>query len=449
MQHDYDMLHASARADETMLTTPLNVLDELYLHLDREQEAWSVHLEIRVEGRLDGERLAGAVRAAADRHPIARAQLASARATDVRYHWEIADELLDVDLQEIEADEVALDEARDRLLSRTPALDRPGPFALLLAHCDAGDVLVLNLHHAAGDGLSALRLMGSIARAYAGEEDPVPAIDPLEVRDVSAMAGAGSVKERLTRGRAALDYLARGVSAPTRIASQDGSESAGYGVQRTTFEPDEVERLLARRSAGATVNDVLLGGLAFAVHEWNERHDAPTGAIYLMMPINLRPAPWRLEVLGNFASYVSVRIGQGDHATLEAAIAAAAASTRRIKDGGVAGLIVDLFDAPTLLPTGLKQRMQDLIPLTGNVIVDTAVLSNLGRIESVPHLGDAGAVREVWFSPPGRMPLGASFGAATLDDRLFLTLRHRHPLFDGPAARDFLDTFKRGLLDGP
>jgi hypothetical protein len=56
---------------------------------------------------------------------------------------------------------------------------------------------------------------------------------------------------------------------------------------------------------------------------------------------------------------------------------------------------------PTTAP---KRRMQDLIPLTGNLVVDTAVLSNLGRIADVPQLGDAGAVREVWFSPPGRMP---------------------------------------------
>ena len=46
------------------------------------------------------------------------------------------------------------------------------------------------------------------------------------------------------------------------------------------------------------------------------------------------------------------------------------------------------------------------------------------------HLDDAGSVRELWFSPPGRMPLGASFGAATLDQRLLVTLRYRHTLLD-------------------
>jgi NRPS condensation-like uncharacterized protein len=74
------------------------------------------------------------------------------------------------------------------------------------------------------------------------------------------------------------------------------------------------------------------------------------------------------------------------------------------------------------------------------------VLSNLGRIDSVPQLGDAGAVREIWFSPPGRMPLGASLGAATLDGRLFMTLRYRHALFDAAAAAQFLAEFKRLLL---
>jgi NRPS condensation-like uncharacterized protein len=166
-----------------------------------------------------------------------------------------------------------------------------------------------------------------------------------------------------------------------------------------------------------------------------------------MMPINLRPPEWRFEVVGNFASYVSVRVGGSDHESLDAAVASASASTRRIKDGGIAGLIVDVFDPPTLLPTGLKRRMQDLIPLTGNIVVDTAVLSNLGRIDDVPHLGDAGAVREVWFSPPGRMPLGASLGAVTVDGRLFVTLRYRHALFDRDAATRFLADFKATLVD--
>ncbi len=427
-----------------MQTAPLTVLDELYLHLDREQEPFSVHMEIRVEGRIDAERLRAAVRKAALRHPIARARLADTRAADVRYRWEIADELASVDLEEIECDVPAdLTNGRERLLGRIPDLDRPGPFSLLLAHDRRGDVVVMNLHHGAGDGLSAVRLMASIARAYSGEEDPVPDLDALEVRDVSR----GSIRERITRGRTALEYLPRWVTTPARIAPQGHSDRPGYGFELLSFQPEEVEQLLALRTGGATVNDVLLAGLAVAVHRWNEQHGASSGPVYLMMPVNLRPPEWRFDVLGNFAAYVSVHLASDDQKTLAAAIQATAANTRRIKDNGIAKYVVDFLSLPSALPTGLKRRMQMLIPLTGNAVVDTAVLSNLGRLPPAPHLGDAGAVQEVWFSPPGRMPLGASLGVATLDGRLFLTLRYRHALFDANAAADFLATFRRVLLE--
>src|SRR2546423_13319010 len=74
-------------------TARLNLLDELYLHLDRPQEPWGVHFEVDVAGRLDDARLADAIAAAAARHPIARARLARTRATDARYDWEIMDRL--------------------------------------------------------------------------------------------------------------------------------------------------------------------------------------------------------------------------------------------------------------------------------------------------------------------------------------------------------------------
>ena len=71
-------------------TTPLNVLDELYLHLDREEEPWTVHVEIRVDGRIEFAALEAAVREAAARHPIARAELAPSRGIDLHYEWLIA-----------------------------------------------------------------------------------------------------------------------------------------------------------------------------------------------------------------------------------------------------------------------------------------------------------------------------------------------------------------------
>jgi NRPS condensation-like uncharacterized protein len=430
-----------------MDTVRLNLLDELYLHLDREEEPWSVPLEMHAEGSLDDDRLREAIRTAAARHPIARARLADTRGTDVRYDWEIADELADPPLEVFSCDDdAALGEVRERLLSSLPPLDRPGPFRVALAHKPNGDSVILNLRHAAGDGMAALRLMGSIARAYAGEEESPSPVDPLEVRSIQDMAGAQSLGERIKRSRAALDYVTRGVTRPARIAADGADDRPGYGFALLHLEPDEVEEVRSRRPDGATVNDALLGALALTVRRWNERHGEDTGWTYLMMPINLRPAEWRFDVVGNFASYVSVHLAPDEQTDLDTATRAAAERTRRIKDNGIAGLIVDLLAMPTALPTAVKKRLQDLLPLTGNVMVDTAVLSNLGKLEGVPHLGDAGAVKAVWFSPPGRMPLGASFGAASLDGSLFLTLRYRHALFGAGAAAEFADLYREQLL---
>src|SRR3954454_23026051 len=245
-----------------MREAALNLLDELYLHLDREDEPWTVHLEIQAEGRLDPARLRSAIREAAQRHPIARARLADARATDVRYRWEIADELTDPQLEVVEGHDFAA--ARERLMATSPPLDRPGPFTVLLARQREGDSLVLNLHHAAGDGLAALRLMGSIARAYGGEAAPEPPVDPLAVRDIRDLVG-GSIGDRLKRGRGALEYVTRGLSPPARIAERGESERPGYGFELLSLAADEVERLRERKPDGATVNDVLLGALAVTI----------------------------------------------------------------------------------------------------------------------------------------------------------------------------------------
>jgi NRPS condensation-like uncharacterized protein len=427
-------------------TAELNILDELYMHLDRPDEPWSVHLEVELEGRVDESRLAEAVRSAAAIHPLARARLCEWTGTDVRYRWEIGDELERPPIEVAEcAGDAELAAAREDLMAARPPLEEGPPFAIVLAHGPRGDSIILNLHHAAGDGLGALRLMGSILRAYAGEDDPTPAVDPLEVRDIGELVGAASLADRLRRGRALVEHMSRFATSPTRVAPDGGGdERSAYGFELMRLDAADV---VAKRTGDATANDVLLAALGIAIRRWNESHGAGVDRMALMMPVNLRPGEWRFDVVGNFASYVTVHLGADEQDDLESAVAATAERTRRIKDDGVAGLIVDLLQFPAALPTGVKRRLQDLIPLTGNRVVDTAVLSNLGRLEAIPDLGgDAGAVKSVWFSPPGRMPLGASLGTATVGDDLFVTLRYRHALFDAAAAAGFAALYREVLI---
>lgn len=78
------------------------------------------------------------------------------------------------------------------------------------------------------------------------------------------------------------------------------------------------------------------------------------------------------------------------------------------------------------------------MPLTGNRLIDTAILSSIGAVEEPPSFGtEAGETLELWFSAPTRMPMGISVGAVTVAGRLHLVFRYCHALFDADAAGRF------------
>src|SRR4051794_37491630 len=227
-----------------MISTELNILDELYLHLDRDDEPWSVHVEVVVEGRVNGARLADAIASGMRAHPIARARLAPTRGTDRRYRWEIAEDAIDPPLEEIDCagdDELAA--AREGVMSTSLPLDAPPPFAVTLAHHSGGDAIMLNLNHAAGDGMSAVRLLASFLRAYAGVDDPTPSVDPLDVRDIRALVDEGSVGSRLGRLGALAEQAPRLISSPVRVAAQGGRDRVGYGFELAALGGEEMERV--------------------------------------------------------------------------------------------------------------------------------------------------------------------------------------------------------------
>jgi NRPS condensation-like uncharacterized protein len=318
---------------------------------------------------------------------------------------------------------------------------------MLLAHHPDGDAIVLSFHHAAGDGVSTFRFMSAVARAYAGEPDPLPAVDPIAARDVRSLIGR-SVRARLGRGRAVSEMARRARAEPVRMALPGGDSPDGYGFELFTLSRDEVDAVRARGAAGATLNDVLLGGLAVAVRRWNARHGGSRGSVYLMMPVNVRPAAWRSEVLGNFAPWIGVRVGEREQDDVRAATAAIARRTARIKARRLAGMLVDLWEPAYELPVAAKRVIEPLLARASRFTVDTAELSNMGHMTGLPDaLGDAGAITSFWWTPPGWPKLGASFSAVTFKSRLFIGLRYRAAVLDDAGAIELARLFREALLD--
>jgi NRPS condensation-like uncharacterized protein len=432
--------------DRSGPSVPLNLLDELYLNLDREAEPWTVHYELHVAMHLDPDRLVTAVASAAARHPLARARLASWRFQDRSYDWQIADKLDEVPLKILACrDEEALALEREQLFNTSPSLATAPPFAMLLARCGEGDVLMLNLHHAAGDAISAARLMLSIMRAYVGEPDPVPGLDPLAVHDVRELAAARSATELAARSSALLAGAWRPLQHTARVAREGANGRTAYGFELLTLSAEESARLFDSRPRGATVDDLLLGALAVAIQRWNEQHGHRGQPIALSMPVNLRPAEWRFEIFSNFAAWVTVWVRPKPGDALSSVVERVAAVTGAIKRYRLGGVAVDLLRIPGRLMIATKRWLPYLKTLTGDVVVDTASLSDLGTIHALPPPFDAPETA-AWFSPPSQMPLGVAIGALTLGNRLHVAMRYRHAQFDRVAARRFMELYRAELL---
>src|SRR5882724_2772263 len=101
-----------------------------------------------------------------------------------------------------------------------------------------------------------------------------------------------------------------------------------------------------------------------------------------MMPVNMRPPAWSMDVFGNFAPWAPVRISPREHADLGNAAEAAAARTRRIRQNGIAGLVVDMNAAMHAVPVTWARRVANDLPARFGV--ETAMLSNIGHADRIP-----------------------------------------------------------------
>ena len=426
---------------------PFSAIDEAIHTLDAEPAPWSIQLEARVAGTFDEDRLRAAVQQALIRHPMAHARKVPASAFARGWHWEIPS-VLDLDPTRIVqcGDDHALASARGDLYSLSVPLAESPPVRVRVANHPGGDLIMLNVNHAAFDGFGSLRLLHSIARAYAGRPDPQAQVDVRKTRDVAALTEQPRSSHRLRRLRLVMEKLSDFVGAPARVAEQGRSERPGYWFHHVQLASEETEALVSRRPPGSTVNDVLVAALHVTVARWNEERHVARRRIGVLVPTNLLPANSRTQLVGNFSVPVRVVTRPRHHESSRDVLEAVAAQTQKMKREETAAVMADLLSTPARLPGWAKRGLPALLWLTGNRLVDTAILSNLGKVDEMPSFGpDAGETVELWFSPPGRMPLGLAVGAVTAADKLHLVFRYRHALLDAAAAADFADLYLRSL----
>ncbi len=425
------------------MSLPSTMLDESLLLLQETRASWNVQFELGTDHHLDEAGLRQAVLTCCRRHPLTRARLAPSPQGEASYRWDFADE---VDLDPLRVadcpDSATLDRLRTELYTPPIALDATPGFRVVLARRPGGDLVLLSASHIVADGVGVLRLMQTIARAYLGEPDPPDPLPLAQARDLGSFLAPKTRSEKWTRQLEGLRRIREALDPPSRIAVVGGTDHDGFGFVFRTLDIGETTTPgLMQRAPGTTVNDVLLAALHLTVQSWNTKHDMPTGRIGVMMPINVRPADRLWDVVSNLTSMVTVSTVPDDRIDLATATTAVAEQTHQMRRNDRAYGLHDVLEVTMKAPLPVKRAVPRLIHLTGDRFVDTAMLSNLGRIPEPPTLATnpASGPPELWFSPPCDPACSVSIGVATSGQRLALVARYRYEQFDADAAEEFTD----------
>ena len=413
--------------------------DELTCYFDSPAEPSNIHLEVRIPGRVDHD----AFRRAAIDALTANVRASSRRAPhgplSGHYAWEHPD-TLDIDPVAFAtfatAAELAIE--RVRFISRSPGLDVSPPALLLVASGPDTDHILLNAHHATMDGLSWLDLLRDIGQRYRVRAGLDPR--PMTVKPVNVDSGGtalGDLPAHLTPARRARFVPQR----PARIAA-DGGGRPGYGLHLAVLPRVPVIRQF-EDGGKATLNEALVTALIAAIGRWNALHGQAIRPVRITVPVNARQ-PDYLQAAGNHSRLVTVTaVPPPPGADLEPLLLDVARQARqaRQRPGPQLGAGSRIL-AAIWCPTAVKRLVVRLaLQTVGQLVCDTAMLTNLGNVPDPPDFGHIDAVTMA-FSAQAQLPRGLTVGVITAGGQLALTLRYNTALFDATAA----DKFAAGLL---
>jgi diacylglycerol O-acyltransferase len=277
------------------------------LALENETVAGHTCKVIELDGPLDVGRLRASV---AERLP--RAPKLSMRLTEIDgAPWWVPDPQVDIDAQVVEsARSATADEAG--FLATVSAifaqhLDRSRPLwriDVIPRMPGGGSALVWRIHHALADGLTAMRMAGTVlwdeqpaegaaSRALPGHGRgsahtlPVRAGSASDSRAASAAGGAAAAEHHRLDG---LLSAVREAPQPWLRSPFDGHIDGRRAVAFTTTGLGGL-RQVAAATDGATVNDAVLAVVAGGLRRWLEAHHGHLGTVRVKVPVSLHSPP--------------------------------------------------------------------------------------------------------------------------------------------------------------
>jgi NRPS condensation-like uncharacterized protein len=298
---------------------------------------------------------------------------------------------------------------------------------------------MLNLNHAAADGFGAVRVLDRLARVYAGNAGSDAALDFLACADLPVQPASPSSARLVRLSRKALERLRDALSRPPHVAQDEAGDRPGYGFHLHGLSAQGTRDVTG---GGGASGAALIAALHLTIARWNSRHAMPGRRIGVLVPVDLRPAHLPEHVVANLSVNTRLSSTPRERATPASALRALMWHSERDKATRTGIALIAALQRAGLLALWAKQSSIVLQPLIDNPRADAAMICDLGSLPTAPRFGgDAGEVRELWFSPPSRSPRCLCVGAVTLEGRLYLTFRYPHALFGANAVRRFADLY--------
>lgn len=436
-------------SDSSAERVPFTRLQEAVLEVERSHTPWNMQVEAATTATLEPERLGAAARTACETYPMAKARLRRGGGNQTSHEWVVPEAPAEIPVEVADGDDADLAALRRRFYGTRFDLASEPPLALLVVRgggTDGGDRLCVRASHVPMDGVAAFRVLEALLVAYRGDDPVAARIDgsPREIIDRIRPEGAARRLRLLGTTARRLEYLLDPPVEPTGSA-EPSADWAGWRFAHRHLDADATAQLVSDRPAGASVNDVLLAALHLAIDRWNAARGEQADRISLMMPMNVRPEATFYDGVGMYTLFDSVdtrpRHRQGPATAVERVADrsdAIEASDRQF------GYLEWWHLLSAVAPPAVRRRVPPLLFGPGEPLLDTAVLSNLGRVPALPGL-PGGDLERLWLTPPCWPPTPLSVGVVTVGDRLHLGFRYERSVFDADDAATFADRYRERL----
>ncbi len=372
---------------------------------------------------LDPCRLRNAAQACLLAHPILHSRLV--RGTGPAY-WELAEPAV---LPPLLAEECAED-YHSRVIG---PVDPYGPlqFRVRLLRRPSGDVIIINLAHAAADGFGLMTLMSQLLQEYLGPGS----INPK----------TGGIPERDTYWTRRFIRDATPAPPEMRVINPMWPDPFGTSRQPSSFHRERIDRPVLdalrdhARASGGTLNDLVMAAYFLAMTDLTGH----PGPIDIFFPVNLRQHLHDgSRVMSNQATNISFPLERMPGEGMEKILPRVIEQTRALKAGYI-GVPEQVEMDRACDPEGKEiQRMAErMVDLQKAGLADIFI-SNPGPIS----LPDVEGLGEAYLCYPGGSMPTTCFVTSTFRGRMTITMGYQDSTRAREGTRKAMDLFRQHLL---